>query len=146
MTTAVLDANTLVSGILVPHGIPSRLLEAAYARAFICISSDAIVAEVVRTLTSERIERKYHVEPAIVERLRGFLESDGVATPITAQVSGVATHPEDDQILATAVSASADYLVTGDRQLLKLGAYQGVRIVTPREFLQILQAEGDDGD
>lgn len=141
MTTAVLDANTLVSGVLVPQGIPSRLLDAAYARTFVCFSSDAIVAEVVRTLTSERIARKYQVEPATVDRLRGFLESHEVAVPITVQIHGVATHPEDDVILATVLSAGADYLVTGDRQLQKLENYQGVRIVSPRDFLLILQAE-----
>jgi predicted nucleic acid-binding protein len=53
-------------------------------------------------------------------------------------VQGVASHPEDDLILATAVSAQADYLVTGDRQLLALGEYQGAQIVTPRAFATIL--------
>ena len=64
-----------------------------------------------------------------------------VSVPVTAQVQGVATHPEDDLILATAISGNADYLVTGDRQLLALGSYGGVRIVTPRDFLAILDAE-----
>jgi predicted nucleic acid-binding protein len=41
-------------------------------------------------------------------------------------------------ILVPAVSARADYLVTGDRQLLALHAFQGVQIVSPREFLSIL--------
>jgi predicted nucleic acid-binding protein len=44
-------------------------------------------------------------------------------------------------ILATAVSARADYLVTGDRQLLALGEYQGVQMVTPRDFLAILSLQ-----
>ena len=56
-------------------------------------------------------------------------------------VRGVATHPEDDYILATAVSGSADYLVTADAQLLKLGVFQDVQIVTPAAFLNILDAE-----
>ncbi len=57
---------------------------------------------------------------------------------MTISVQGVATHPEDDLILATAVSGGAQYLVTGDRQLLKLGNYQGVQIVTARDFLDRL--------
>ena len=145
MTKAVLDANSLVSGVLVPHGIPSRLLDAAYARRFVCVSSDTIVDEVVRTLMSARIARKYRVDSATVDRLRALLESDEVATPITEQVRGVATPPEDDAILATAVSAGADYLGTGDRQLQKLGTYRGVRIVSRREFLQVLQADVEEG-
>ncbi len=141
MIAAVLDANTIVSGVLVEHGIPRRLLRAAYARRFACVSSAAIVTEVMRTFSRERVTRKYRIERADVERLRGFLESDEVATLIAAPVSGVATHPEDDLILATAVSGNAVYLVTGDRQLPQLGNSRGVRIVSPREFLQLLEAE-----
>lgn len=47
--------------------------------------------------------------------------------------------PEDDVVVATAVAARADYLVTGDRRhLLPLGSYQGIRVVTPRQFLDLL--------
>jgi predicted nucleic acid-binding protein len=99
------------------------------------------VAEVFRALDSRRIQRKYRIAPQKLEVLRAFLESGPVATNISVEVHGIATHPEDDLILATAVSGRADYLVTGDRQLLALGSYQGVRIVTPRDFLAILEAE-----
>ena len=43
--------------------------------------------------------------------------------PITAHVQGVATHAEDDLVLATAESAQADYLITGDKKLQRLGTY-----------------------
>jgi putative PIN family toxin of toxin-antitoxin system len=135
---AVLDTNIIVSAMLMPLGIPARILAAAYASVFRCLSSEAIAAEVSRTLERSRVQRKYHLDPADVARLRGFLRSDLVLTPLTVSVSGVASHPEDDLILATAVSARADYLVTGDRQLLALQSFQGVQIVSPREFLAVL--------
>jgi putative PIN family toxin of toxin-antitoxin system len=138
---AALDANTIVSGMLVTEGNPRRVVDAAYAGAVRCISSSVIVAEVLTTLGRGRVLRRYDIDPAEVERLREFLESRPVSVEITARVEGVATHPEDDLILATAVSGQADYLVTGDRQLLALGSYQGVTIVTPRDFLAILEAE-----
>ncbi|MEZ5863927.1 MAG: hypothetical protein R3D25_07570 [Geminicoccaceae bacterium] len=47
--------------------------------------------------------------------------------------------PKDDMIIATAVAASANYLVTGDRRhLLPIGTYAGIHIVTPRDFLDLL--------
>jgi predicted nucleic acid-binding protein len=50
--------------------------------------------------------------------------------------------PKDDVIVETAVRAAADYLVTGDRRhLLVLGAHAGIQIVTPRQFLELLDAE-----
>jgi predicted nucleic acid-binding protein len=53
-------------------------------------------------------------------------------------VHNIATHPEDDVILATAVSAKADYLVTGDTKLQHIGMYRGVVILSPRRFLETL--------
>jgi putative PIN family toxin of toxin-antitoxin system len=135
---AVLDTNVLISAILVSSGIPARILMAAFATVFSCFASDAIVGEVLTTLGRERVQRKYRLDPAFISKARDFLESRPVLVQVTVSVSGVATHPEDDVILATAVSARADYLVTGDRQLLALQAFQGVQIVSPREFLAIL--------
>jgi uncharacterized protein len=135
---AVLDANIFISALLIQSGMSARVVAAAYAVAFRCFASDAIVHEVLRTVTGVRIQRKYPIGAAEIDRVRQFLESDAVLVPITVTVQGVASHPEDDLILATAVSAQANYLVTGDRQLLALGQYQGVQIVTPREFAVIL--------
>lgn len=143
MIAAVLDANLIVSGMLVLGGIPNRIL-AAFANVFQCVSSSVVVTEVLRALNRDRIRRKYSVDPAEVERLRIFLESRPVSVAITARVHGVATHPEDDLILATAVSGQADFLVTGDRHLLALGSYQRVQIVTPRDFLAILEEARDE--
>jgi putative PIN family toxin of toxin-antitoxin system len=135
---AVLDTNVLVSAILLPAGIPARILLAAFAAVFSCFASEVIVSEVLVTLGRDRVRRKYRLDPARISQVRTFLESRPVLVPITATVQGVASHPEDDLILATAVSAQADYLVTGDRQLLALGAFQGVQIVSPRDFLAVL--------
>lgn len=63
-----------------------------------------------------------------------------VVAPVSIHTP-VATHPEDDLILATAVAGNAEYLVTGDRQLLALGTYEGVRIVSAAEFLAVLEAD-----
>lgn len=68
-----------------------------------------------------------------------MLTEEATQTPITASVSGVATHPEDDLILAAAISGCADYLVTGDARLQALGTFQGVQIMSPRVFLGILE-------
>ena len=138
MIRAVLDSNTIISALLIRNSLPWRILAAAYAATFLCFSRDVIVGVVFRALNSARVRRKYPIDPVEVERLRGFPESRPVLVPITVSVQGVASHPEDDLILATAVSAQADYLVTGDGQLLALGWYQGVRIVTLRDFATIL--------
>ena len=79
-----------------------------------------------------------------MEAAVALLRTEAILTPITVPVVGVATHPEDDLVLATGLSAGADYLGTRDRQLLKLGTYGGMRIVSPGELLGILEREGGE--
>jgi predicted nucleic acid-binding protein len=56
-------------------------------------------------------------------------------------VTGVVRHQHDDPVHETAVVGNADCIITGDRQLLALGSYQGVVILTPGEFLGVLDRE-----
>jgi len=46
--------------------------------------------------------------------------------------------PDDNRVLEAAIAGEADYIVTGDRDLLELGSYEGIRIVTPAEFVALL--------
>jgi predicted nucleic acid-binding protein len=69
-----------------------------------------------------------------------WLQAQATLTSLTIQVRGVATHPEDDLILSTALSGGADYLVTGDAPFRKqVPAYRGVTLISPRDFLALLQ-------
>jgi uncharacterized protein len=139
---AVLDTNTIVSATLESRGISNHIVQAARSAEFLWASSSPIVAEVVTTLQRRRIREKYHLTDADIERVRDLLQHETLAIPITTRVQGAATHPEDDLILATAVSAKADYLVTGDGQLQRLGTYRGAQIVSPRRFREILEQQG----
>lgn len=143
MISAVLDTNTIVSGTIVALGPSARILDAARAEQFALITSQPILTEVLRTLGRPRIQRKYPVGPSEIEHLRSLLEHDSLVVAMGPQVHGIATHPEDDLILATAQSGEADYLVTGDRQLQNLGTYEETKIVSPRQFLEVL--EGREG-
>lgn len=145
MITAVLDTNVLASGFvgfLNPSSTPGRLLHAWRDGRFVVITSEHIRAELEQTLLNpyfiQRLTQEQVAESAALLRSRTTL------VEITAQVHGVATHPEDDLTLATAVSAKADYLVTGDKKLQEVGSYQGVTIMSPQEFLKILESRQQD--
>lgn len=107
-----------------------------HARAFQLIASQPILDEFARTL-----EKPYFARRLSGEQRRqnlALLREEATVVPITAKVEGVASHREDDLVLATAVSAKVDYLVTGDRALQALGNYRGVTILSPRAFLETL--------
>jgi uncharacterized protein len=139
---AVLDANALVSGFASardPASTPGELVRRWRAEAFELIVSEHLRAEVLRTFREPYFRRQ--LSPAQAGRATALLRYRATQIPLTVEVHDVATHPEDDLVLATAVSARAEYLVTGDEKLQRLGSYEGVRIVSPRAFLEILQRE-----
>jgi uncharacterized protein len=136
--SAVLDTNVLASGF-VGHGWNSavvQVLDAWRARMYQLVLSDHILDELEQAFSDPYFRRRLAHEDIIAD-LR-LLREQAILTPITVTITGVATHPEDDLVLATAVSAKADYLVTGDGQLQKLRMFGGVSIVSPRAFLDRL--------
>lgn len=137
MIAAVLDTNVLASGF-VRHNLespPVQLVDAWRARLFTLVVSDHILDELTRTLQ----EPYFSLRLTSAQRAAdiALIRAEAAITSITSQVHGVATHPEDDLVLATAISAHA-YLVTGDRKLQDLGTYRGVTILSPRAFLDLL--------
>jgi putative PIN family toxin of toxin-antitoxin system len=122
-----------------PEHTLAPILRAWRAGQFELVLSEYILDELRRTLTKPYFSR--YLTPADQTAGLRLFQRSATITPITIEVTGVAAQPGDDLVLATAVSGRADYLVTLDRQLLRLGVYEGVRIVGTREFLTILQDE-----
>jgi putative PIN family toxin of toxin-antitoxin system len=136
VTTAVLDTNVLASGFVRPEPPPGALLAAWRAARFTLITSEHILGELARTFDEPYFGR--HLTPEQRVNNIALLRAEAAVVPLTVIVHGVATHPEDDLVLATALSARADYLVTGDRQLRAVSPFRAVIICTPREFLDFL--------
>ena len=139
MIAAVLDTNVLASGIVGfrnPASVPGQLLRAWRQSRFELIVSGPILTELSRTLAKRYFRRRLTAQQ--LRRTHRLLRRRAVPVRITSVVTGVATHPEDDLILSTAISAQAGYLVTGDHQLRSLGSHGNTVILSPREFLDML--------
>jgi hypothetical protein len=141
MLKVVLDTNVFVSSLLVKRGLPAQVLEAWRERRYLLVISPAITAEIQSTLSYDRIRRKYAITDADVAHLIDVLEQDALVLPGDASAAGaIPEDPADEMVLACAVEAGADVIVSGDRHLLDLGTYQGIRILTVREFLGRLES------
>jgi uncharacterized protein len=140
---AVLDTTVLISTFLTEGGAAAELLDRARDGGFMPVLAPEIMAELRRVLlTRRRIRRRY---PYTDEDVREYLRVLGaIATVVTdlPPLTGVVRDPDDDMIVATAVRGRADRIVTRDRDLLALGAYGNVRVVTPRQFLDELAQGG----
>lgn len=139
MIRAVLDANVLVSGLPAASGTLSNLIDQWRAGRLRLVVSQHIIDEVSRAWNKPYWRVRY--SPTQVDRALALLQQEAEVVPITVQVTGIATHPEDDLVLATAVSAQVDYLATGDKRLQDLSSYQGLRIVPPGQLLALLEQE-----
>jgi uncharacterized protein len=134
---ALCDTNVLVSAFIA-GGPPSRVIEQALDGRIELVVADPVLAELERVLTG-----KLSFERERASAIREFLLdlaaiSVGLPSEPPEAVSG---DPDDDVILACAVAARADVLVSGDRRhLLPLGAYRDVRIITPQALLAELVA------
>jgi uncharacterized protein len=136
----MLDTNVLASGIVAfanPERAPARLLHLWRDGRYELVSSTEIAIELGHTLESPYFRRRLTPGP-IAEALL-LVATEARSTSITVDVAGIATHPEDDRILAAPVSSGASCLVTGDIKLLQLGAFSGVRILSARDFLAVLE-------
>ncbi|HEX8228447.1 MAG TPA: putative toxin-antitoxin system toxin component, PIN family, partial [Chloroflexia bacterium] len=57
----------------------------------------------------------------------------------TVPIDAIASDPDDNKFLECAVAGGADYIVSGDKHLLSLGEYEGIRILSPADFLRVLE-------
>ncbi len=134
----VLDTNTALSGLLW-GGTPGRLIDAAQARAIDLASSVGLLAELQGVLGREKF-----ANPLARLGISAGDLFDGYAALVTivapATIAPVITQdPADDQVLATALAAHAELIVSGDRHLLDLGNnYQGIPIVSPAQAVAII--------
>jgi hypothetical protein len=116
------------------------VLDAWRERQYLLIISPAIVAEIQATLSYPRIRRKYAITDGDVAQLIDLLERDALVVPGDADTAGaVPQDPTDETVLACAVEAGADLIVSGDGHLLDLDAFQGIPILTVRAYLERLE-------
>ncbi len=137
MIRAVFDTNVLASAFVTPLGTPGRILAHWSRGTFELVVSEHILTELAATFEQPYFARR--LTPRQRAANLALLRSEAALTTISDQVQGVAPHPEDDLVLATAVSAAVEYLVTGDERFRRrVRTYQGVALIRPRDFLQRL--------
>lgn len=148
LARVVLDTNVFISGTIVTQGPSAAILDAWRQGRFTLLMSAWQRAELARVLIRPRIVRKYELTEERVSAF--FLLLDTLTTPVeplrTLPLS--VRDPQDAPILGMALAGRATHIVTGDDDLLTLRgdpALGGVRIVTPRVFMDDL-SEGGAGN
>jgi len=126
---AVFDTNVLIAAF-VTEGICSKILTRARKRQFYLLACPFIMGEFRRILVEKLSASRSEAKSAVK------LVSEAVHTIVHPKqvITGVSRDPEDDNILACVLAAKAEYLVTGDTDLLSLEKFEKTRIISPRDF------------
>ena len=130
MRQVVADSNVFVSA-LVYGGKPLEVLEMGLEREIHLLTSPAILEE---TLSVLRDKFRYTQEQLEESKLRIDAACYGIFRP-SVKLDVVKDDPDDNKVLELAVQMADSVIVTGDKHLLKLGEFQGVKIQRPAEFI-----------
>jgi putative PIN family toxin of toxin-antitoxin system len=135
---ALLDTNSLVSVLLRPDGVSNQIFQRWRAGQFQLATSPGILAELTDVLHRRHIFEKYHLTEVVVDDHLTALRTEAEVASGLLALDAIPDDPKDNHVLAAAVETSCEYIVSGDRHLLDLHDYQGIKIVSPREFLALL--------
>jgi uncharacterized protein len=138
---AVIDTNVLIAGLLwraAPHALLTRVRSGALG----FISSPALLAELADVLARAKFDaillRSQTSREAVLAEVRQLAE---VIEPPPLQ-QPVCRDPDDDELLALAIAAKADFIVSGDKDLLVLQQFNSIPILTPAQAAAQLGATG----
>ncbi len=137
MIRIILDTNIIVSAIVSLHGPPRQILKAWHQQQFVLLTSAAIISEVARVLRYPHLQKTFQLSEADIQIAIDSLLNDANMLEDLYQVQR-SRDPDDNIFLACALEGKADYLVSGDVHLLEIKYYHGTQIISPRQFLTIL--------
>lgn len=134
----VLDTNVVASAVLW-GGVPQQLLQAGREKRVNLFTSITLLAELTDILARPKFKKKLAASRLTIEQIVDrYAELAALVQP-AAIAPTVLDDPDDDQVLACAMAARADLIVSGDRRhLLPMGVFEGMRIVPPAEALRII--------
>lgn len=130
----VCDTNTIVSGFLF-RGNESRLFELADEGKMQNFISEEIIEEVARVLAYPKLKTTREEREKITGKLIGI----STMVEPKRQIKAVQEDPTDNKFIECAIEAKADYIVSGDKHLLKLKEFEGIKIARTKEVLEMAE-------
>ena len=139
MIKVVLDTNVVVSAYLVPTGKPAEILSLARKGKIHIFLSREILDEIQQTLLSPKLRKIHKNTPEQISLFIRAFSKAATVTPGIKPVDFIEDDPDDNKILTCALEGRVDYIVSGDHHLTDLQSFQGISIVNPQMFLQVMR-------
>lgn len=134
----VFDTNVIVSSVLSKEGVPARLVRRWRAKGFDLMVSSAVLSEYGRALGYSNLRPLHGLDDAAIAQTVDDFRQEALMVEPSVTLSVVVRDESDNRFLECAVEGGADFIVSGDRHLLDIGTYHGIRIITPAAFVAYL--------
>jgi len=128
---AVIDTNIIVSAVIGKSATLVNIYESFVGNRFTPVFSPQLQQEILNVIRKPRLRKYFGTEET--KRFKGLLKVDSILVVPAKKVS-VCRDTKDNILLETALEAKADFIVTGDKDLLILKSFSGIPIVNPRRF------------
>jgi len=136
----VLDSVVLVSAFITESGLSSELLDKSAETAELYITEE-ILQETRRVLLErDHLRRRFLYNNTNVEDFIEALRAKCLVITSLPDIQIIERDPKDDKIIACAVAAHADYIISRDLHLLDLKEYEGIKIISPESFIHYLRS------
>lgn len=129
----VADTNVFLSALLF-GGLPGAFLDLALHGKFALVTSKALLDEL-----DEKLRGKFAIPDGDARLIRAKLEGHAAVIEPGIELHAVADDPDDNRVLECALAGKAEFIVSGDRHLLRMVSYEGIAIVSIRQFLDATQ-------
>lgn len=134
----VLDTNIVISRFITHVGCPVRIFDLLDNRQFDILVSEPLLAEYDKVLRYDHIRRRHQMNDTEIAHTVETIRSLAIFVQLTHPLHVVTEAPADNKIIECAVGGRADYIVTGDDDLLRMGEYHGIQILRPATFVALL--------
>ena len=142
MVRVVVDTNVLVSALISKTlSTPLKVYNLLKSENLLLVTSPVILEELEEVLHREEIVILHKLNQKQIQKILEEIVETSVVVPgtLSNKYPIVKADPDDDKFIAAAQEAHADYIVSGDKHLLNLKEYRGVKIVSPADFVRILE-------
>jgi len=138
----ILDTNVLLSALLSPRGAPAKLLTFGERKRFTLVACDALIAELREVASRPFFRTRLRASAAelLAAGIRDFSFFVEASSWRDLPSSPVAPDPKDSYLLALAEASQAEFLVTGNKELLSLTHHKSTRIITPAAMIEVLNS------
>ena len=139
MLRVVVDANVIVSGLISSKGPSSEIIKAWEEKKIAVLITKPILDEICEVLERPSVRKYHHLTTEEIQEFCSQIEQFAVFVKPASKSVKVPIDPDDIMFLDCALSGQAEFLVTGDKELLALEKFGETKIVNPANFLKAIR-------